>query len=169
MTYINGVCQSIFIITAFKQRKGPQIILYSFGHFGDTPCIHDCIIIKLLWCHVVRCGTLVVGAHTYFLSFFGAHLLLRLLLHRPCDGGGSGSPYVAKIQLGILSPPCSMGLCIIRQQKLFIFFWVWDSCLKLGQLCLFVSFFLLWIWPPPPYLHFSQQVLLVGVYVHIYM
>ncbi len=89
MTYINGELVRVYLLSPqiINKEKDPKSYYYSFRHFGDTPCIHDCIIREAsfgrphcsfticnnqaLWCHVVRCGTaLVVVGATHFLSFF---------------------------------------------------------------------------------------------------
>jgi hypothetical protein len=49
-TYINRVSESIIYYHRFLNKEKDRkiiLLLLSFGHFGDTPCIHDCIIIKL--------------------------------------------------------------------------------------------------------------------------
>ncbi len=108
-------------------------------------------------------------AHThtlsFFLPFFGAHLIL-LLLHRPC-GGGSGSSYMAKIQLGIPFPPMFHGLCIIGSRS-FVFFLLGARLMFEIRSTFFVRFFLSFVNMAPIVALFPIGVIGRWVYIYIY-
>ncbi len=110
---------------------------------------------------------LLLLAHTLTFFLWCSSTILLLLVHRPC-GGGSGSPYVAKIQLGIPSPPPPHVPWTLYNSGSTSFFFLSGVGLMFEiRSTLFVSFFLLWIWPPP-YLHFVS-IGVVGRCVCIYI
>jgi len=86
--------------------------------------------------------------HTHFLSFFGAHLLLSTT---PTLWWWFGKLIFGQNPVGYspLPPPPHVPRTLYnRVVEAFFFFWVWESCLKLGQLSLFVSF----VDMPPPHI-----------------